>query len=97
MAKISFNGTVLAESAEPVIVEGNYYFAPEEVNMEFLTDSARDLKTVCPWKGTASYYDVNVDGETLRDAAWYYPEAKPAADRIKGYIAFYKSRVEVED
>jgi uncharacterized protein (DUF427 family) len=97
MAKISFKGKVLAESAKPAVVEGNYYFAPEDVNMEYFSNSARDLKTVCPWKGTASYYDITVDGETVRDAAWYYPQAKSAADEIKGYVAFYKNRVDIED
>jgi uncharacterized protein (DUF427 family) len=88
MAKAVWNGKVLAESDETVIVEGNHYFPRESVNNEFLQES--NHHTVCPWKGVASYFDVVVDGQTNRNAAWYYPEPKPAANMIKGRIAFWK-------
>jgi uncharacterized protein (DUF427 family) len=93
MARATWNGTVLAESERTVVVEGNHYFPPEAVRREHLRDSA--THTVCGWKGTASYYDVEVGGQVNKDAAWYYPEPKPAAANIKGYIAFWKGvRVE---
>jgi len=90
MLKAIWNGTVLAESdaANVQIVEGNVYFPPEAVNKAFFKHS--QTHTVCPWKGTASYYDVVVDGKTNKDAAWYYPETKDAAKHVKGYIAFWK-------
>lgn len=88
-----WNGAILAESDETIEVEGNQYFPPDSVNREYLVDG--DHHTVCPWKGEASYYDVQVDGETNRDAAWYYPEPTEAAAKIGGYIAFWKGvRVE---
>lgn len=86
--KATFNNTVIAESNETLIVEGNHYFPPASVRREFLQNS--DTHTVCPWKGEASYYDVVVDGVREKDGAWYYPEPKEAADHIKGYIAFWK-------
>ena len=86
--KAIWNGKVIAESDKTVNIEGNPYFPPESVNKEFLAES--DTHTVCPWKGTASYYDVVVDGKTNADAAWYYPETKPMADKIKGYVAFWR-------
>ena len=93
MKRASWNGTVIAESDHCEVVEGNQYFPAAAVKREFLRDSS--THTVCPWKGTASYYDVVVNGETNKDAAWYYPEAKPEAANIKGYIAFWKG-VKVE-
>lgn len=93
MARATWNDQVLAESDETVIVEGNHYFPPESVNAEFLSDS--DTHTRCYWKGTASYYDVVVDGETRRDAAWYYPTPSDAAAEIKDYVAFWRG-VKVE-
>jgi uncharacterized protein (DUF427 family) len=89
MAKATWNGTVLAEAAGDAvrIVEGNVYFPPEAVRSDLLQSS--QTHTVCGWKGTASYYDVVVDGETNRDAAWYYPETKDAAMEVKGYVAFW--------
>jgi uncharacterized protein (DUF427 family) len=95
MPKAIWNGALLAEaeSARTQVVEGNVYFPPEAVNKAYLRDSA--THTVCGWKGTASYYDVVVDGKTNKDAAWYYPETKDAAKHVKGYIAFWKG-VEVE-
>jgi uncharacterized protein (DUF427 family) len=93
MARATWNGAVLAESDRTVEVEGNHYFPPEAVRREHLRDSA--THTVCGWKGTASYYDVAVGGQVNKDAAWYYPEPKPAAANIKDYIAFWKGvRVE---
>jgi len=88
MTRAIWNGAVIAESDRCIVVENNPYFPPDAVKREFLRDSA--THSMCPWKGTASYYDVVVAGKTNRDAAWYYPEAKPAAGNIKGYIAFWK-------
>ena len=82
------NGTVLAESDDTVVVENNHYFPPESVHTEFLRPST--TVTVCPWKGQASYYSVVVDGQENPDAAWYYPDPKPAAADIKGHIAFWR-------
>lgn len=86
--KATWRGAVLAESGETVVVEGNHYFPAESVNREYLRESER--QTVCPWKGTASYYDVVVGGDVNRDAAWYYPEPKDAAQEIKGRVAFWR-------
>ncbi len=88
MKRASWNGIVIAESDRCVAVEGNQYFPAAAVKREFVRDSP--THTVCPWKGTASYYDVVVNGETNKDAAWYYPDTKSAAANIKGYIAFWK-------
>ena len=75
-----FNGAVIAESDDTVVVEGNHYFPPEAVNRAYLQPS--ESHTVCGWKGLASYYDVVVDGQVNKDAAWYYPETKPEAKAI---------------
>ena len=88
MATATWNGQVVAQSDETIVVEGNHYFPPSSVDSRFLADSA--TSTVCPWKGTASYYDLVVDGETNAAAAWYYRDPKPAASDIKGYVAFWK-------
>jgi uncharacterized protein (DUF427 family) len=95
MPKATWNGAVLAEAPDDAIevVEGNVYFPPEAVRTEYLQPS--DTHTVCPWKGTASYYHVAVDGEVNRDAAWYYPEPKAAARNIADYVAFWRG-VQVE-
>ena len=93
MAKAIWNGQIIAESDETVIVEGNHYFPRDSVKSEYLTDSERH--TVCWWKGQASYYHIQVDGETNQDAAWYYPTPKPAAKKITDYVAFWKG-VKVE-
>ncbi len=87
MAKATWNGSVIAESEDTVVVEGNHYFPPEAVRKEFLHTS--DHHTVCPWKGTASYYDVVVNGQVNKNAAWYYPAPKEAARQITGRIAFW--------
>jgi len=93
MAKATWNGAVIAESDRTVVVEGNHYFPPDSVRRELLRDST--THTTCPWKGVASYFDVVVDGKTNRDAAWYYPQPKEAAGRIKDYVSFWHA-VQVE-
>jgi uncharacterized protein (DUF427 family) len=87
MPKAVWNGAVIAQSDRCEIVEGNHYFPPDAVRRELLRDSA--THTVCGWKGTASYFDIVVDGQVNKDAAWYYPDTKQAADNIRGYIAFW--------
>ena len=89
-----WNNVVLAESDETVVVEGNHYFPPDSVRSEFLRPNT--AHTTCPWKGEASYYDVVVDGEVNKDAAWYYPDVKEAAAEIKGRVAFWKGVKVVE-
>ena len=86
--KAMWNGVVLAESDSTVIVEGNHYFPPTSIKTEHFKPS--DTKTVCGWKGTASYYTVEAGGQRNPDAAWYYPQPKDAAKQIAGYIAFWK-------
>ena len=93
MAKATWNGQVIAESDDTVVVEGNHYFPASSVVDGVLTPS--DTTSVCPWKGTASYYSVQVAGETNADAAWYYPQPKEAAAEIKDRVAFWKG-VQVE-
>jgi uncharacterized protein (DUF427 family) len=88
-----WNGAKIAESNETVVVEGNHYFPPDSVHMELLQSSP--TTSGCPWKGTAKYYTVVVGGKINKDAAWYYPEPSEAAEKIKGYIAFWKG-VEVK-
>jgi uncharacterized protein (DUF427 family) len=83
-----WNGKVVAESARTQIVEGNHYFPPDAVRKEFLRPS--ETHTVCAWKGVAHYFTLNVEGEENRDAARFYPESKPAARNIAGYVAFWK-------
>lgn len=93
MAKAVWNGAVLAESDETVIVEGNHYFPAASVNDSYLQNS--DAHTVCYWKGVASYYDVVVEDETNRGAAFYYPDPSDAASGIKDHVAFWRGvRVE---
>lgn len=91
--KAILNGQVLAESDQTEVVEGNHYFPPQSVNKEFFKES--NTHTTCPWKGEASYYSVQVNGDTVKDAAWYYPQPKDAAKNIKDHVAFYTSKVEV--
>ena len=88
MRKATWNGTVLAESDRCEVVEGNQYFPPDAVKRAFLKESV--THTTCGWKGVASYFDVVVDGQTNKDAAWYYPEPKDAAKNITGYVAFWR-------
>lgn len=86
--KAIWNGTVIAESNETEVVEGNHYFPPAAIASEFIEPSSQT--SVCPWKGTAHYYDVVVDEERNAGAAWFYPEPKEAANNIRGYVAFWK-------
>lgn len=88
MAKAIWNGEVLAESSRCEIIEGNCYFPPEAVRWEYLVGS--QAHTVCPWKGVARYYDVVVNGQCNKDAAWCYPNPKPAARQIQDYVAFWR-------
>ena len=82
-----WNGAVIAESDDTVVVEGNHYFPPTAIREEHFRPS--DHHTVCGWKGTASYYDVVVDGQVNANAAWFYPETKPEADSVRGRVAFW--------
>lgn len=94
MVKAIWKDTLIAESNNCEIVEQNYYFPPEDVNKEYLRDS--DTHSTCPWKGKASYYDVVVDDEVNKDAAWFYPNPKSAAKKIRNYVAFWNG-VEIEE
>lgn len=86
--KAIWNGETLAESNNTVVVEGNHYFPPQSINKEHFKHS--DTHTICPWKGKASYYTLEVNGQQNKDAAWYYPETSELAKNIKGYVAFWK-------
>jgi len=86
--KAIWNQQVIAESDDTVVVEGNHYFLQDSVKREFLQDST--TTTVCPWKGTANYYTLMVDGQSNPDAAWFYTDPKPAANQVRGRIAFWK-------
>lgn len=90
MPKAIWNGAVLAEASREEVeeVEGNIYFPANAINREYFRESS--THTVCPWKGTASYYTVVVDGQENNDAAWYYPEPKHAARQIAGHVAFWR-------
>jgi uncharacterized protein (DUF427 family) len=94
MATARWNGEVIAESDETRIVEGNHYFPADSVRTEYLRPSS--TTTVCPWKGTANYHTLHVNGRENPDAAWYYAEPKEAAAEIRGHIAFWRG-VEVSD
>ncbi len=93
MARAIWNNTVLAESDRCEMVEGNHYFPPDAVKREYMKPS--NTHTECPWKGTASYYHVEVDGQRNSDAAWFYPEPRAAARQIKDHVAFWRG-VKVE-
>ena len=86
--KALWNGTVLAESDQTIVVEGNHYFPAESIHRQYFKESP--THTVCGWKGTASYFNVEVAGQVNPDAAWYYPDPLPAAKQIAGHIAFWK-------
>jgi uncharacterized protein (DUF427 family) len=88
MPSAVWNRAVLAESEQTEIVEGNHYFPPSALRREYFRPSS--THTVCGWKGTASYYDIEVDGQVNKDAAWYYPDPLPAAKNIAGHVAFWK-------
>lgn len=92
--KAIWNGNVIAESGDTVIVENNHYFPKSSVDSAYLVES--DQTSTCPWKGTANYYSLSVDGETNPNAAWYYNEPKSGATEIKGRIAFWNG-VEVTE
>ena len=94
MARATWNSAVLANSDQTQVVEGNHYFPPNSVDQQYLKPSS--THTTCAWKGEASYYDVVVNGQTNKDAAWYYPAPKDAAKQIANHIAFWKGvKVEV--
>ena len=84
--KATWNGVVLAESDKTIEVEGNQYFPADTINEQYFQES--NTHTICGWKGEASYYNIVVDGQVNKDAAWYYPSTKPDADEIRGYVAF---------
>lgn len=86
--KATWNGTIVAESDDTVVVEGNHYFPADSIRREYFRTS--DTHTHCPWKGEASYYDIVVDGAVNEGAAWYYPAPEAAAANIKGRIAFWQ-------
>ncbi len=86
--KAIWNGQTLAESDKTIVVERNHYFPADAINKEFFRPS--ETHTVCPWKGTASYYDVAVGSATNKDAAWFYPSPKTEAKEIENYVAFWK-------
>lgn len=88
MVKAIWNNAVIAEDAQTDTVEGNHYFSPESLHREYFRQS--ETQSVCPWKGTARYYTLVVDGKENPDAAWYYPEPKQAASKIAGKVAFWK-------
>lgn len=87
MATATFNGVVIAESDETVMVEGNHYFPRQSINMEYFTPNTKT--SVCPWKGTAEYFDVAAGGQTAEAAAWTYKQPKDAASEIKDHLAFW--------
>jgi uncharacterized protein (DUF427 family) len=94
MPKAIWNGAVLAESDKCEVVEGNQYFPPDAINKQYFKES--NTHSSCPWKGVASYYTIEVDGQQNKDAAWYYPTTKEKAKNIEGYVAFWKGvKVEV--
>ena len=86
--KALWNGAVLAESDRTVVVEGNHYFPTGSIKIELFRNS--ETHTVCHWKGEASYYDIVVNGQVNRDAAWYYSNPSDAAKQIKDHVAFWK-------
>ncbi len=92
--KAIYKNTILAESNDTIVIEGNHYFPPDSIKKEYFQES--DTYSTCPWKGKAGYYNTIVNGEINRDSAWYYPEPKEAAKEIKNYVAFWKG-VEVVD
>ena len=93
MPKAVWNGTVIAESNDTIVVEGNHYFPRGTVNDDYLIPS--DLQSRCPWKGTAGYFDVTVDGKLNPGAAWFYDDPKPAAADVAGRVAFWRG-VQIE-
>ena len=92
--KATWNNTDIAESDKTVVVEGNHYFPPDSINRDYFQES--NTHTTCPWKGEASYYNVVVNDQVNKDAAWYYPQPKDAAAEIKNHVAFWRG-VKVEE
>jgi uncharacterized protein (DUF427 family) len=88
MPRAIWNGAVIAESDDTVVVEGNHYFPLDSVKREYLVES--DTHTVCPWKGVASYYSLEVDGERNIDAAWYCPKPTRLARKVEARVAFWR-------
>ncbi|HEY9828202.1 MAG TPA: DUF427 domain-containing protein [Stenomitos sp.] len=88
MTKAIWQDQVLAQSDRCEVVEGNYYFPPDAIDSQYF--EASSTHTTCPWKGVASYYNIVVNGQVNRDAAWYYPQTKDAAKNIEGYVAFWR-------
>ena len=88
MVEARWNGTLIASSDDTVVVEGNHYFPADAVDASLLAPST--TTSFCPWKGTAHYHSLHVNGADNRDAAWYYPDPKPEAEKIRGRIAFWK-------
>ena len=86
--KAIWNGKIIADSSDTIIVENNHYFPADSIKKEFFTESSHNTR--CPWKGLASYYSINVNGKINENAAWYYPSASDAAKSIEGRIAFWK-------
>jgi uncharacterized protein (DUF427 family) len=92
--KAIWKDTIIAESNDTKIVEGNHYFPAESLNKEYFEES--DTQSTCPWKGLASYYNLKVSGDENKDAAWYYPEPSKAAQKIKNHVAFWRG-VKIEE
>ena len=95
MPKAIWNGAVVAESDDTIVVEGNHYFPLDSINREFFVDSASH--TTCPWKGAASYYTLVVDGKRNDDSAWYYRTPKPGAEAVRDRVAFWRGVRVVDD
>ena len=91
--RATWNGATIAESDDTIVIEGNHYFPRDAIRQEYFQPS--NTHTICPWKGEASYFNVVVNGDRNKDAAWYYPDPKPAAQEIKDYVAFWRG-VKVE-
>lgn len=94
MPKAIWNGVILADSDETVVVDGDHYFPPETLKKDHFEES--HTRTICPWKGQATYFNVVVNGAMNKDAAWSYLDPKPAAEKISGYVAFWRG-VQVVD
>jgi uncharacterized protein (DUF427 family) len=91
MKTATWNGTVVAQSDETVVIEGNHYFPPNSINEEYYRES--ETQTICPWKGVASYYNIEVEGELNNNAAWFYKNPSNLAEAIKDHVAFWKGVV----
>ena len=92
--KALWNNQVIAESNDTIVIENNHYFPPSSINEQFFI--ASDTTSQCPWKGTAHYYSLLIDGEINKDAVWYYPEPKQAAAEIRDYVAFWRGVIITE-